>query len=179
MAHTFAELKDHCPVSPCWSKTTPCSAQKPFSKKRQVSQDVEKLIFASDLFLSGLSPLEAKVYSPRVTPYSATCSIARSVGRLNRGRKQGSALCGLSHGLGEVSGWLWASVSLPAKWLIWILSEAPAGQICGFPPHLVQPSSTAINTVVRAQGLSLLIHKPAVLTYSHFWKQSIKRKKGS
>lgn len=76
----------------------------PFSKKRQVSQDVEKLIFASGLFLSGLSPLEAKVYSPRATPYSAACSAARSVGRLNRGRKPGSALCGLSHGFGEVSG---------------------------------------------------------------------------
>ena len=175
MAHTFAELKDHCPVSLCWSKTTQCSAQKPFSTKRQVPQGVEKLIFASGLFLSGLSLLEAKVYSPRVTPYSVTCSIARSVGHLNRGRKQGSALCGLSHGLGEVSGWLWASVSLPAKWV----HLDPLWGPCW--PNLWLPASLGpafLHTVVRAWGLSLLIRKPSCTYLLSLLEAKYKKKKG-
>lgn len=38
-------------------------------------------------------------------------------------------------------------------------------------------ASVATNTVMRAQRPSLLIPQPAELTYSHFWKQSIKRKR--
>lgn len=101
MAHTFAEFKDHCPVSPCWSKTTRCSAQMPFLKEASVPGCREAYFCMRVFFFPGLSPLEAKVYSPRATPYSAACSAARSVGCLNRSRKQGSALCGLSHGFGE------------------------------------------------------------------------------
>lgn len=110
-------------------------------------------------FAFGVQLLEASVSSTKVPPSSATSPTCKGSGvSQQRGKKQGLGLV-----LPISLPWSSYLTSLSHRFLPWQTGRC----IC------VSPSFVAVDMVARAQGLGLLILVPAVLTYSHFWKQSI------